>query len=92
MNESNVKFISYSGNFPNLCNGILTLEINGNKVSFHEGSLFSKGDVFIDENHEEHIITGDWDIMLPDSFEKYRKEIVKCINENIPHGCCGGCL
>lgn len=29
-----IKFISYTGKYPNLCDGILTLEIDGEQVSF----------------------------------------------------------
>lgn len=32
--KENVKFVSYTGDFPNLCSGVLTLEIDGNPVSF----------------------------------------------------------
>ena len=33
-NTSRVKFISYTGEFPNLCSGVLTLEIDGKKYKF----------------------------------------------------------
>lgn len=39
-----------------------------------------------------HIDTGKWSIDLPEDLEPLRKEIEKCINKNIPHGCCGGCI
>lgn len=37
--ESHVKFISYTGKYPCLCSGILTLEIDGKKVRFGYGTL-----------------------------------------------------
>lgn len=37
-------------------------------------------------------INGRWSIDLPEDLEPLRKEIEECINENIPHGCCGGCV
>lgn len=36
--ESHVKFISYTGKWPNLCSGILTLEIDGKEVQFGYGT------------------------------------------------------
>ena len=29
-----VKFVSYTGKFPNLCSGVLTLNIDGKEVKF----------------------------------------------------------
>lgn len=31
---NNIKFISYTGKYPNLCRGILTVEINGKEYKF----------------------------------------------------------
>lgn len=31
---THVKFVSYTGRYPNLCSGILTLEIDGENVNF----------------------------------------------------------
>ena len=36
---SHVKFISYDGKYPNLCRGKLTLEIDGEKVTFSPPSF-----------------------------------------------------
>ena len=33
-NTSRVKFISYTGTYPNLCSGVLTLEIDGTRYKF----------------------------------------------------------
>ena len=33
-NKSRVKFISYTGEYPNLCSGVLTLEIDGKEYKF----------------------------------------------------------
>lgn len=44
---SNIKFISYTGEYPNLCRGVLTLKIDGKILRFgygedYEPFLFSE--------------------------------------------------
>lgn len=34
MNKNRVKFVSYTGEYPNLCSGVLTLEIDGKEYKF----------------------------------------------------------
>lgn len=88
-NNNNVKFISYTGKYPNLCNGILTLEINGVEVSFgHDASYYKNDDN--DGNYEPFWHTGgrcgfrnhysqsyceqdEWIIDAQELPEKYRK-------------------
>ena len=123
-NSSNnrVKFISYTGEYPNLCSGILTLEIDGVKYKFgHDLSNYH-----VDENgnwrHTDEdpnnpnfesfwrsggCVTGgapDWDFevehgeweidvdYLPELFWDVAEEIDRVFNENVPYGCCGGCI
>jgi hypothetical protein len=51
-----VKFISYSGRFPNLCRGTLTVEIEGQLVEIR--GFCSGGSVWFDDNWYEHIEEG----------------------------------
>lgn len=76
-----VEFVSYDGAYPNLCSGQLVLKINGQAREFPR---------YCDWN--AHIENGRWSIDLPEDLEPLRKEIEECINENIPYGCCGGCV
>ena len=40
-NTSRVKFISYTGEYPNLCSGVLTLAIDGKKSKFgHDFTMY----------------------------------------------------
>lgn len=86
-----VKFVSYSGRYPNLCSGILTLNIDGIDVIF--------GNKFIDNTAQyprfwESGCGDEWkiDVMeLPEDFRRYAAEIDRVFNENVEHGCCGGC-
>ena len=41
---------------------------------------------------DAYVETGRWSIDLPEDLEPFQKEIEECINENIPYGCCGGCI
>ena len=100
--NDHVKFISYTGRFPNLCRGVLTLEIDGERHTF--GHIFrhqsdnpeferfweSGGDVM----DSDQVWTGEWRIdwaLIPEQFRKYADEIDRVFNENVEYGCCGGC-
>lgn len=95
-----IKFISYTGKYPSLCNGELILEIDGkNYSSVH--CIVSGGRC---EFNEEYSIIGPWsfdveyfkmtckDKPLPELEAEDIKKIEELINEHIPLGCCGGCL
>ena len=38
-----VEFVSYSGEYPNLCDGVLVLKANGVEYTFESSSLCSNG-------------------------------------------------
>ena len=82
----NIKFVSYDGDYPNLCSGILVLDIDGDEVRF-ENCLSSGGDVYFNDHWEETVLSGEW-TLRSDKF----KNFTKLVNENIEHGCCGGCV
>ena len=94
--DSHVKFVSYTGKYPNLCSGILTLEIDGVEYTFGSRYGFkefwcSGGGITSDY---ESTIEGEWQIDvndLPEQFRKYAQEIDRVFNENVEWGCCGGC-
>lgn len=106
-NETNhVKFVSYTGKYPNLCSGDLTLEIDGEITTFGYGfeskdkpkyARFwgSGGSVSFDEHWNANVDEGRWYIdvnKLPEKFRKYAMEIDEAFNENVEYGCCGGCI
>lgn len=121
--NSKVEFISYDGQWPNLCRGVLVLRIDGKEYKFghdysnlhwhediqqwvHEDedpanpnyeSFWKSGGSYGFETKwtNEYIHTGEWEIdvdELPEELWEYADEIDSVINENIPQGCCGGCL
>ena len=97
-----ISFISYDGVYPNLCSGVLVLKVNGEERKFGYSEGMSKPfwcsggrGYFSFDWSEAHIYQGDWTVdeyELPDDLRPYAKEIVDIINENIEHGCCGGCI
>ena len=89
-----VKFIDYTGRWPNLCSGTLTLEIEGEVVrfSYEQGNKFwypGGSCCGFNVTREPWIIDRD---DIPEKYRKYYYEIVHVFNENVEWGCCGGCL
>ena len=103
--KGKVEFVSYTGKYPSLCMGVLTLKINGIKYTF--GNKYncpndfpkfwaSGGNCgFTNEYEKSYINTGEWLIYeseIPEEFKMYATEIDEVFNFHIPYGCCGGCL
>lgn len=86
-----IKFVSYSGEWPCLCMGTLVLEIDGVQRAL-SNCLISGGSTWFTDDWDGIIEDGPWRIDLPKDLEKYEKEILKVVNENVSWGCCGGCL
>lgn len=95
-----VEFVSYSGKYPNLCSGTLVLKVNGKIYRFGHGEaneclLMSGGSICFSDLNEFYTEHGPWVILcdrLPAELIPYASEISRCVNENIRHGCCGGCI
>ncbi len=99
-----IKFISYDGKYPNLCSGILTLEIDGKTVTFgsdnrcdYDRFWISGGCCGFDSRlNENYIETDEWqfddDEYFPDEYLDCYGEIKALFNQNVEFGCCGGCL
>lgn len=102
----NVEFISYTGKYPNLCNGILTLKINNSEVKFgndyhtneHYSDCFwhSGGTCGFHGYYEgSYRESGRWLINeseIPEEYREYTDDIEELFNDNVEYGCCGGCL
>lgn len=93
--ENHVKFIEYTGKWPSLCCGRLTLEIDGETATF--GNSYSHKDAQYDSfwSSAARLDNGnEWSIDvndLPEKFRKYAVEIDHVFNENVEAPCCGGC-
>jgi hypothetical protein len=96
-----VEFISYTGDYPNLCTGKLTLKVDDKYYCFGYDEPYNRfwrttGSCSFNEDYSESEVSeGPWEINednLPTELKQYSKEILDLLNKNIPYGCCGGCL
>src|SRR5271157_3593031 len=86
--------IKYDGEFPNRCSGTLIVTIASEDWIFPLHCMHSGGSVSFDENWSEEVTQGEWSIdPWPKDFPEHLKdEVLRKINEQIPWGCCGGCV
>ena len=89
-----LRFVSYDGEYPNLCRGILILELDGEQITFPPRCLFSGGWITFDEDWDADVGLGPWSIeSFPEGFPEDLKDYaVYLVNKHVEHGCCGGCL
>lgn len=92
LHTDRVKFVSYDGEYPCLCMGKLVLNIDGSDVQFPSYCLSSGGSCGFDDDWNDWISKGDWSVNVPEEYKDLKDEITKVVNDNIPNGCCGGCL
>ena len=90
-----VEFVSYDGKWPCLCSGTLIIKVDGKTYSFKH-AMISGGGIFggPSTNWDMWAEEGDWKIDLEEhpELEQYKEENEKVVNENVEHGCCGGCI
>lgn len=92
--QHEVTFISYDGEYPNLCFGTLILNLDGKDIEFPTDCLDSGGSVWFDKDWSDHVESGPWSISdWPKDWPDSAKDLAEhCVNENVPQGCCGGCI
>jgi hypothetical protein len=85
--------VKYDGGYPNLCSGNLSITVNGKTWKFPSRCLSSGGNAWVN-GHDEGIEEGDWTIQeWPTEFpENLKKAVTNAVNDQVPHGCCGGCI
>ena len=89
-----IEFVSYDGEFPNLCSGTLVIKVDGKEYSI-KNALISGGNVWFDDDWNDYVSSGEWSVdsdELPDELKPYIDEITEVVNENVEWGCCGGCI
>lgn len=100
-----IKFVSYTGKYPCLCSGILTLNIDGKDTTFgylcgehtdYDRFWVSGGSCgFNDDFSDPYVFGAPWEIReeyLPEFLKEHADELIDIFNENVEYGCCGGCL
>lgn len=90
--NNHIKFVSYDGSYPCLCAGTLVLNIDGKNVQLPPYCLTSGGCVTFNDSWDEDVEKGPWHVDVPTEYIAYADEIRKVVNNNIPWGCCGGCV
>lgn len=88
-----VEFVSYDGEYPCLCMGTLTIKVDG-KIYRFKNAMHSGGLICKDDDWNMWAEEGDWEVNLKNypELEPYKEEITRLVNENVEHGCCGGCI
>ena len=88
-----VEFVSYNGKWPCLCHGTLIIKVDGKSYSF-ENAMISGGRICCGQDWDMWVEQDDWKIDLEEypELEPYKEEITRVVNENVPQGCCGGCI
>ena len=88
-----IEFVSYDGKWPCLCMGTLTIRVDGKTYKF-EHAMISGGYICRDADWNMWSEEGDWELNLYEhpELKPYKKEITRLVNENVEHGCCGGCI
>ena len=100
---NHVKFVSYTGKYPNLCRGVLTIQIDGTDYRFgwekdcdFKPFWITGGSCGFRNNYSDsYINSSEWEIDvkdIPEQFRQYASEIDDVFNSNVKYGCCGGCL
>lgn len=88
-----VEFVSYDGKYPCLCDGTLTIRVNGNTYRFNN-AMISGGGIYRNEEWDMWVELGEWKVDLKEhpELEPYKEEITRLVNKNVEYGCCGGCI
>lgn len=86
--------IKYDGKGPTLCYGTLIAVIDGKKWVFPDDCLLSGGSIKRSKDWDMWATKGKWSITdWPADFPQSLQQIViDAVNDQIPHGCCGGCI
>jgi hypothetical protein len=89
-----IEFVSYDGEYPCLCNGKLTIKVDGKEYRL-DNVLISGGSVTCDDDYNFQVFEDEWTIdkdALPEELKNLSEQICQVVNEHVDYGCCGGCI
>lgn len=91
-----IKFVDYTGKYPNLCSGILTIKVDAKQYQIGPYALNSGGNCGFYNNYKESYVNkGKWSIDkedIPEEIVHLKDKIEDLVNDNVSYGCCGSCL
>lgn len=102
--DRKIEWVSYDGEYPNLCSGTLTLKIDGKRVTFSYDTdksdyprfWSSGGSWWIDNRGMDHVREGDWYFHWSSEHDWLssgeKAKIEELFQKKVPKGCCGGCI
>lgn len=96
-----IEFVRYTGKKPALCEGVLTLKLDGKTTTFGNNGKTDYPYFWRTSGHAiifSGIKKAPWiadeyaSKRLPEELQAHLPELLEVFNANVPHGCCGGCL
>ena len=91
------EIISYDGEYPILCGGTLKVILDNGEELEISVPCKSGGNIYRTENWDMWAVQGEWEIGYGLESNKIltpedKQMVVDWFNENVPYGCCGGCI
>lgn len=89
------EIISYNGTYPCLCHGELTVMLDSGEITKIVHPCASGGHICASDDYSDMWAEyGPWEESygLDGYSEEDKKLVVDWFNENVEHGCCGGCI
>ena len=89
--------VSYDGEYPILCDGTLKVILDNGEELEISSPCASGGGICRSEDWDMWPEEGEWKIGYGLKNNKIltkedKQKVVDWFNENVPHGCCGGCI
>lgn len=91
------EIVSYDGGYPMLCGGTLKVILDSGEELEISNPCASGGGICQSEDGDMWPEKGEWKIGYGLKSNKIltqedKQKVVDWFNENVPHGCCGGCI